>query len=130
MPRKSNHHDSKNAETCSCGCCKWHSSKALRIVLAAMFILMVIAVLASIVTVGNATRSAYFSDSVLSFMGVVFLVVFAGWLVTFLCECSGDHWARHGYTREHEPERILKRRYAEGEISRKEYEEKMKHLNK
>ena len=124
MPRKSNHHDSKDAESCPCGCCRWHTSSTLRAVLAIMFVLMVIAIVASLVFASR----PYFGNSVLTLMGVVFLVVFAGWVVTFFCSCRGAHWSRHGYTREHDPAAILKRRYAAGEIGRKEYEEKMRHM--
>ncbi len=124
MPRKSNIHDSKDAESCSCGCCRWHSSKILSAILAILFILMVIALAASLAF----PRNPYFGSELLSLMGIVFLIVFLGWILTFFCSCRGDHWARHGYTKQHDPILILKARYARGEISRKEYEEKMKQL--
>ncbi|MGI0100792.1 MAG: hypothetical protein ACREBH_03715 [Candidatus Micrarchaeaceae archaeon] len=122
--RKKNIHDSKSAETCPCGCCKWHSSGAVRALLAIMFVLIVIAFAASLVFSSN----QYFSTSILSFMGVIFLIVFIGWVFGFFCSCRGVHWSRHGFNMLDESRIVLKRRYANGEITKKQYESMMKDI--
>lgn len=124
MARKKNIHDSKSAETCPCGCCKWHSSKAIQIVLAVMFILIVVALAASIIFSSN----AYFGNVVFSFIGVILLIVFIGWIFGFFCSCRGVHWSRHGYDWVDSSRLIARERYAKGEISKKEYERIMKDL--
>lgn len=126
MPRKKNNiHDSKSADTCPCGCCKWHSSKSVQAVLAVMFILIVAAFVASL---AFARASAYFSNTVLSFMGVIFLIVFIGWIFGFFCSCRGVHWSRHGFGRFDEATMVLRKKYANGEISKKEYDRVIKDL--
>lgn len=124
MPRKKSVRSSKTAETCQCGCCKWHSSKVIEAVLAAMFILIVVSFAASIIFSSN----AYFSRSVLSFMGVVFLIVFIGWVFAFFCSCKGTHLSRHGYTLLDDSRIILRKRYAKGEITKREYDAAMADL--
>lgn len=124
MPKKKNIHDSKSAETCPCGCCKWHSSSAVRTILAIMFVLIVISFAASLVFV----RNAYFGNAILSFMGVIFLIIFIGWIFGFFCSCRGVHWSRHGYDWIDSGRMAARRRYASGEISKKEYDRIMKDL--
>lgn len=125
VKRKKSLYDAKTADVCPCGCCKWHSSKAVRYVLASMFVLIVIAGLASIIYSSN----PYYSQSILSFMGVIFLIIFIGWGFGFFCSCRGVHWSRHGYALFDEPKMIAKRRYAEGKISKGEYEKVMRSLH-
>jgi len=125
MPRKKSLQNSKSADSCSCGCCRWHSSRTLRLVLAAMFVLIVIALAASIVFRYN----PYFNYSILSFIGVIFLVVFIGWGFGFFCSCRGTHWSRHGVEVFDESRSIARKRYAEGKISKKEYDKIVKDLN-
>ncbi len=125
MPRKKNLHDSKSAETCPCGCCKWHSSRTVRAVLAIMFILIVAAFTASLVFT---VRATYFGSVILSFMGVIFLIVFVGWMFGFFCSCRGVHWHRHGIEVVDHARLIARKRYASGEISKKEYDKLVKDL--
>lgn len=124
MARKKNLYDSKSAETCPCGCCKWHSNRAISMLLAAMFILIVIAFAASLVFSYN----TYYSSSILAFMGVIFLIVFAGWGVGFFCSCRGYHWGRHGYGMPDHARHELRRRYASGEITKKQFDKMMRDL--
>ncbi len=128
MPRKNSRknsiYDSKDAETCPCSCCRWHSSRVVRSVLGAMFILIVIALIASVAYSSN----TYFEMSAFSFVGVIFIVVFIGWGFSFFCSCRGIHWARHGYGIFDGSKLVAKSRYANGEISRKEYENMMRDL--
>ncbi|MGD0729126.1 MAG: hypothetical protein ABR981_03555 [Candidatus Micrarchaeaceae archaeon] len=126
MPRKKSLHDSKNADSCPCGCCKWHSSNTLRIVLGAMFILIVASFIASLVF---ARSSIYFSDYILSFMGIIFLIVFIGWVFSFFCSCRGLHWSRHGFEWIDNSRITARNRYAKGDISKKEYDRIMKDLD-
>ena len=125
MARKKSIYESKSAETCPCGCCKWHSSSTVKGVLAVMFLLIVAAGIASLVFSSN----AYFGQSILSFMGVIFLIVFIGWVFGFFCSCRGVHWSRHGYDWLDNSRLIAKRRYAEGEISKKEYDRIMNDIS-
>ncbi len=128
MPRKrtvKDLHDSKSAKDCSCGCCKWHSSKAVSIVLSVMFILIVVAFAASLVF----TPGTYYSNSILAFMGVVFLIVFIGWGFGFFCSCRGLHWHRHGFGIAESTDAVLKRRYTKGEITKKEYDRMRKDVS-
>jgi uncharacterized membrane protein len=124
MPRKKNLYDAKDAESCPCGCCKWHSSKTIQAVLAVMFVLIVVAFAASLIY----SSGPYFGRSIISFMGVIFLIIFIGWAFGFFCSCKGVHWSRHGYGFFDESKLIAKRRYAEGRITRKQYERLMKDL--
>jgi uncharacterized membrane protein len=124
MPKKNSIRNSKNAEDCPCGCCRWHSSPILKTVLAIMFVLIVIAFLASIIFVHN----TYFGRSILSLMGVVFLIVFIGWVFGFFCSCKHTHLARHGYTIFDNSKIIAKKRYAKGEITKKQYDSIMKDI--
>jgi len=125
MARKKSLYESKSADTCPCGCCKWHSSKAVRGVLALMFILIVSAFVASIVF---SDASGFYSSSTFSFMGVIFLLVFVGWGFILFCSCRGLHWSRHGYDWLDNSRMTARRRYAEGEISRKDYTKMMDDL--
>ena len=120
MPRKrivKDLHDSKSSDSCPCGCCKWHSSKAVSILLGVLFIFIVVAFVASLAF----TPGTYYSNNILAFMGVIFLIVFIGWGIGFFCSCRGLHWHRHGFGIAEPSDKVLKRRYAKGEISRKEY---------
>ena len=124
MPRKKSIYDSKSTETCPCGCCKWHSSRAVRALLAVMFVLIVAAFTASLVF----SHNPYFGGEVLSFMGVIFLVIFIGWIFGFFCSCRGVHWSRHGYEWLDDSKLVARKRYAKGEITKKEYDNIMKDL--
>jgi uncharacterized membrane protein len=124
MAKKTSIKNSKNAEECPCACCRWHSSHVLKAVLAIMFVLVVIAFLASIVF----SRNAYFGNSILSLMGVVFLIVFIGWVFGFFCSCKHTHLARHGYVIFDDSKLIAKKRYAMGEITKKQYDSIMKDI--
>ena len=84
-----------------------------------MFILIVAALAASVVM---ARAEAYYNNSILSFIGVVFLIVFIGWGFGFFCSCRGVHWSRHGYEMFDESRLAARKRYAEGKISRAEYQ--------
>jgi len=126
MPRKKNLHDSKSADTCPCGCCKWHSSKTIQAILALMFIFIVVAFIASLVF---ARSSVYYGNLILSFMGVIFLIVFVGWLFGFFCSCRGVHWSRHGFERFDEARMVLRKKYADGKITKKEYDRVLKDLS-
>lgn len=90
-----------------------------------MFVLIVLAFAAGLVFRAN----PYYNASVLSFMGVIFLVVFIGWGFSFFCACKGTHWSRHGYEVFDEARMAARKRYADGKISKKEYEKLMKDLN-
>lgn len=128
MPKRKNKrsriYESKSAEKCPCSCCRWHSSKALKSVLAAMFILIVVA--------GGALifypASTYLEVGAMSFVGIILVVVFVGWGVSLSCSCKGIHWARHGYALFDSSKLVAKDRYARGEISRKEFENMMNDL--
>lgn len=122
--RKKNLHDSKNADTCPCACCKWNSSRAIQGVLTIMFILIVAALAASLIWSSN----AYFGASVLSFMGVIFLIIFVGIVIGVFCSCRGIHWSRHGYDWLDTAALTARRRYASGEISKKEYDKIVKDI--
>lgn len=125
MARKKNLYDSKGADTCPCGCCKWHSSRTIKVVLAIMFVFIIAAFAAAI----SYSSNPYFGQSVLSFMGVIFLVIFIGWAFGFFCSCRGVHWARHGYSMFDDSRLVAKRRYADGSISKKEYDRILKDLD-
>lgn len=124
--RKKSLYDSKSAETCPCGCCKWHSSVAVRAVLAIMFVLIVVSLAATLIFASNRT---YFSSVLLSFFGVIFLIVMIGWVFGFFCSCRGIHWHRHGYDWIDASTLIAKRRYAKGEITKREYDRLIRDLN-
>jgi uncharacterized membrane protein len=124
MPRKKNIHDSRSADTCPCGCCKWHSSRAVQSVLTIMFVLIVASFAASIIWSYN----TYFGAGILSFMGVIFLIVFIGWIFGFFCSCRGMHWSRHGYDWLDTARLAAKRRYAEGDITKSQYDKIMRDL--
>ena len=83
-----------------------------------MFILIVAAFVASIVFTA---KSVYFNNTILAFMGVIFMIVFVGWIFGFFCSCRGTHWHRHGYDWIDSSRMVAKKRYAEGEITRSEY---------
>src|SRR5580704_14626526 len=125
MPRKKNVQDSKSAETCSCGCCRWHSSRALKALLGVLFVLMIGAIAASLI---YSSSAAFYSNLVLSFIAVVLLIVFIGWVFGFFCSCRGQHWSRHGFNQFDEAKMTLRNRYAKGDITKKEYDKMMKDI--
>ncbi len=124
MVRKKNLNDSKSADTCPCACCKWNSSATLKGVLGVMFVFMIAALAASIMYPWD----GYFTASVSSFLGVVLLVVFIGWVFGFFCSCRGLHWSRHGYNIMDNYKSVAKRRYASGEITKGQYDKIIKDL--
>jgi len=124
MAKKKNLYESKNAETCPCGCCRWNSSRVLKAIVGVMFVFMIAALAAAIIY----PSSAYFPSSVFSFLGVVLLVVFIGWIFGFFCSCRGFHWSRHGYNIMDNSRVIAKERYAKGEITKSQYEKLLKDL--
>ncbi len=126
MPRKNSVHESTDADSCPCGCCRWHSSRAIRAVLGLMFILIIVGFAASLIF---SSSSYYYSQGILSFIGVILLIVFIGWIFGFFCSCRGVHWSRHGFGRFDEARMIIRRKYAEGKISKKEYDRLMRDIN-
>jgi uncharacterized membrane protein len=115
---------SKSSDTCSCGCCKWHSSKVLKALLGVLFILIVVSFAASLIYKTNNT----FNISIYSFLGIVFLIVFIGWIFGFFCTCQGVHWSRHGYESFDKSLSALRKRYANGEITKSQYDSMRKDL--
>ena len=90
-----------------------------------MFILIVVAFIASL---AFARSSVYYENIILSFMGVIFLIVFIGWIFGFFCSCRGVHWSGHGFGRFDEAKMVLRKKYVEGQISKKEYDRVLKDL--
>jgi len=117
MARKKSLYDSKDAQSCPCLCCKWHSSRILSAILAIMFVL-IIAAFAAVIIYGN---NIYYS-AVEGFTGVILLIVFLGLIFGFFCSCRGVHWSRHGFGMFDEALMIARKRYAKGEITKKEYD--------
>lgn len=105
---------SKYGANCSCSCCKWHDSSTVRFLLALLFFALVIDLAAQVVF----GVQPYLYISMISFIGIILLIGFIGWVLSMACSCRGRHWI-HGPDRD--PELIAKERYAAGEISRTEY---------
>lgn len=108
---------------CDCNCCMWHNSPTVKIILAVIFLALV-ADLALSVLFG---AQGYLSAALSGFVGLILLIIFAGWLIAMACSCKGRHWI-HGA--DHDPADIAKMRYAKGEISRTDYDAIMKGLKR
>lgn len=100
--------------SCSCSCCKWHYSSVIRFILAVLFLAIVV-VLASSVFLG---MHSYMVNAIAGFIGIILLIGFIGWALSMMCSCKGAHYI-HGIRSD--PEEIARIRYANGDISRKEY---------
>jgi uncharacterized membrane protein len=110
-------------DACHCSCCMWHRNPVIKIILACLFLAM-IADLTLQVVLGT---TAYLTQALLSFVGVVLLIVFIGWVVSMGCQCKGRHWI-------HAPDEdalsVLQVRYAKGEVNKKQYQEIAKEILK
>ncbi len=118
MPNKTSRmHSSK----CDCNCCMWHNSPTVKIVLAVIFLALVVDLAVSVL-IGPA---GYLTAALSGFVGLILLIVFAGWLISMACSCKGRHWI-HGPD---DPKDVAKARYARGDITKKEYSEILKDLD-
>jgi uncharacterized membrane protein len=106
---------------CDCNCCQWQHSPTLRIILAVIFLAIVVDLA---VTVFLGPRG-YLTSALSGFVGLVFLIIFAGWLLSIACPCKGRHWV-HGA--DVDPKEMARMRYAQGEITKKEYSDIVKGL--
>jgi uncharacterized membrane protein len=108
---------------CKCNCCMWHKSATIKIILAAIFVAMVVNLVLQLF-IG---QTAWLAESMLTFVGLVLMIFFIGWIVSMACSCKGRHWI-HGP--DEDPASVAKLRYARGEISKKEYLEIAKQVSK
>jgi uncharacterized membrane protein len=109
--------------SCNCNCCKWHHSPTVRIILAVIFLALVVDLAVSAVF----GPAAYLTAALSGFVGLILLIIFIGWLISIACTCKGRHWI-HGA--DADPYETARTRYANGNISKKEYEEIVKTLKK
>ncbi len=109
-----NAHKKLYNNSCTCTCCKWHYSSAIRFLLAVLF-LSIVVVLGSGVVLG---LHQYMLNAITGFIGLILLIGFIGWALSMMCTCKGAHFI-HGM--ESNPMEVARARYARGEINRKEY---------
>lgn len=118
--------DTKNhvhTTACDCNCCKWHNSPTVKIVLAVIFLALIVD-LAVAAVFGSA---AYLTAALAGFVGLILLIIFVGWIISIACTCKGRHWI-HGA--DADPYETARFRYANGEISKREYEDIVRTLKK
>lgn len=106
---------------CDCNCCMWHNSPTIKIVLAVIFLALIVD-LAAVAIWGT---QGYLTAALAGFIGLILLIMLAGWLISIACSCRGRHWI-HGA--DADPADIAKMRYAKGEITKKQYSEILKDL--
>ena len=108
---------------CRCNCCMWHRSATVKIILAVMFLAMVMSLAFQLVFGANFALQA----ATLGFLGVIFLIVAVGWIVSMACSCKGRHWI-HGP--DEDPIEVARLRYAKGEINKTDYERIVKTVSR
>lgn len=109
--------------SCNCNCCKWHHSPTVKIVLAVIFLALIVDLAVSAIF----GPQAYLTAALSSFVGLILLIIFVGWVISIGCTCKGRHWIHGSDADAYETARM---RYAKGDVSKKEYEDIVRTLKK
>jgi uncharacterized membrane protein len=100
----------------------WHNSPTVKIVLAVIFLALVVDLAVSAIW----GAQGWLTAALAGFIGLILLIIFVGWVLSIACTCKGRHWI-HGTD---DPYETARSRYANGTISKKQYEEIVRTLKK